>query len=92
MTRVHEREFGGKRTSSDKATGEGILRGDKGIKQGDELTFSQYLGRIIELMGSRTTTTRELEEMGYRLMPGFFRGVFAATQQPEIDGFCIVND
>jgi hypothetical protein len=24
-------------------------------------------------------------------MPGFFRGVFAATQQPEIHGFCIVN-
>ena len=42
-------------------------------------------------MGSRTTTTRDLEEMGYQLMPGFFRGVYAATQQPEIDGFCIVN-
>jgi hypothetical protein len=42
-------------------------------------------------MGSRTTTTRELEEMGHQLMPGFFRGVFAATQQPEINGFCIVN-
>jgi hypothetical protein len=53
--------------------------------------FSKYLGQVIELMGSRTTTTRELEEMGQQLMPGFFRGVFAATQQPEMDGFCIVN-
>ena len=42
-------------------------------------------------MGSRTTTTRDLETMGYQLMPDFFRGVFAATQQPEIDGFVIVN-
>jgi hypothetical protein len=46
---------------------------------------------VTELMGSRTTTTRELEEMGQQLMPGFFRGVFAANQQPAIDGFCIVN-
>ena len=42
-------------------------------------------------MGSRTTTTHELETVGYQLMPGFFRGVFAATQQPDVDGFCIVN-
>eukprot|EP01047_Picozoa_sp_COSAG01_P079897 COSAG01_NODE_15329_length_1348_cov_4.258607_2_plen_113_part_00 len=29
--------------------------------------------------------------MGYQLMPGLFRGVFAANQQPTVDGFCIVN-
>ena len=45
----------------------------------------------MELMGSRTTSTNELELMGYQLMPNFFRGVYAATQQPEIDGFVIVN-
>eukprot|EP01047_Picozoa_sp_COSAG01_P117096 COSAG01_NODE_45766_length_406_cov_1.224756_1_plen_111_part_10 len=43
------------------------------------------------MMGSRTTTTDELERMGYQLMPGLFRGVYAANQQPTVDGFCIVN-
>jgi len=50
-------------------------------------------------MGSRTTNTNELEAMGSRLMPGFWLGVFPATQQPDdaqglnndSDGFCIVN-
>ena len=34
----------------DKATGEGILRGDKGVKQGEHLTFTQYLGRAMRLV------------------------------------------
>ena len=34
----------------DKATGEGILRGDKGIKQGGELSFAQYFGRAIKMV------------------------------------------
>ena len=34
----------------DKATGEGILRGDKGVKQGDNLTFSQYFARALRLV------------------------------------------
>ena len=34
----------------DKATSEGILRGDKGIKQGGELSFAQYFGRAIRLV------------------------------------------
>ena len=34
----------------DKATGEGILRGDKGIKQGADLSFSEYFGRALKLV------------------------------------------
>ena len=34
----------------DKATGEGILRGDKGIKQGGDLSFAQYFGRAIKMV------------------------------------------
>merc|ERR1719424_387171 len=34
----------------DKATGEGILRGDKGVKQGGDLSFSQYFARALRLV------------------------------------------
>ena len=45
-------------------------------------------------MGSRTTSSNELEKQGRRLLPGFFRGVYAAGQYPKRDGsthYCIVN-
>jgi hypothetical protein len=45
-------------------------------------------------MGSRTTSSNELKKLGSRMMPGFFRGVYAAGKQPVRDSsthFCIVN-
>ena len=42
-------------------------------------------------MGSRTTSTNELETVGRQLMPTLFRGVYAATRQPSGDGYYIVN-
>ena len=56
--------------------------------------FSQTLAEIIQRMGSRTTSSNELKKLGSRMMPGFFRGVYAAGKQPVRDGsthFCIVN-
>jgi hypothetical protein len=45
-------------------------------------------------MGSRRTSTHELDTAGTELMPAFYRGAFPATQQPPDDGsthFVIVN-
>ena len=45
-------------------------------------------------MGGRSTSSRELKKMGHRLMGRFFRGVYAAGQEPPRDGtthFCIIN-
>ena len=37
-------------------------------------------------MGSRRTSTNELDTVGNALMPQFYRGAFPATQQPAPDG------
>ena len=59
-----------------------------------EKAYSQYVEAILPATGTHELSDSELDKVGHRLMPGFYRGAFARGKEPPDDGtphFYIVN-
>ena len=51
-----------------------------------EPLFRAYRDAICAAVGTGTTSTMDLDRLGKRLMPDFFRGTFARGREPPPDG------
>jgi hypothetical protein len=51
-----------------------------------EQLFQEYRDAICSAVGTAETSTGELNKLGHRLMPGFYKGTFARGSAPANDG------
>jgi hypothetical protein len=59
-------------------------------KQANDL-FLLYKKKIIKILGNKATTDAELNEVGMRMFPKKFRGVYPQDKFPSKSGYYIVN-
>ena len=59
-----------------------------------QTAYERYVDAILPATGMHELTDSELDKIGHRIMPGFYRGAFARGKEPADDGtahFYIVN-